>query len=144
MASNPAENLSKLRQALLDLHKVLLDSERATYETTIGTISSPNHFFQLATSDPWFTWLHPISELIVEMDEVLESPEPLPESTWQSYSIRARTLLVATETGDSFGKHYFDALQRDPDVVLAHADAARLFRLQTGRIRPDASAPGEV
>ena len=32
------------------------------------------------------------------------------------------------ENGDGFAKHYFDALQSDPDVVLAHAQAAKLFK----------------
>jgi hypothetical protein len=35
---------------------------------------------------------------------------------------------VASESGEGFSRHYFDALQRDPDVVMAHAKAARLFR----------------
>jgi hypothetical protein len=37
-------------------------------------------------------------------------------------------LLIASESGEGFSKHYFDALQREPDVVLAHATAAKLFR----------------
>ncbi len=53
-----------LRKALLTLHKVLIDSERVTFEKTMGEIQSPNHFLQLLTSDPWFTWLQPLSSLI--------------------------------------------------------------------------------
>src|SRR5882672_10935768 len=49
--------LQELRDALLDLHKVLIDSERAVYETNVGPIKSPHHFFQLVSSDPWFAWL---------------------------------------------------------------------------------------
>jgi len=37
--------LLELRDALLRLHKVLLDSERAVYEKEVGLINSPNHFF---------------------------------------------------------------------------------------------------
>ena len=45
--------LLELHDALLHLHKVLLDSERAVYEATVGPIRSPNHFFQLpAGADP--------------------------------------------------------------------------------------------
>ena len=39
--------LQELRDALLDLHKVLIDSERAVYETNVGPIKSPHHFFNL-------------------------------------------------------------------------------------------------
>ena len=34
---------------------------------------------------------------------------------------QARELLAPNETGTGFAKRYFEALQRDPDVVLAHA-----------------------
>jgi hypothetical protein len=120
-----AHSLAELRGALLDLHKTLVDSERVSYEQTIGAIHSPNHFLQLLTGDPWFAWLHPLSLLIVSLDEALEEPESLTPDLEAALVKRARLLLVASETGDGFPKHYFDALQRDPDVVLAHGLAAR-------------------
>ncbi len=38
--------LEALRQGVLKLHKALIDSERVTYEQTVGRIQSPNHFLQ--------------------------------------------------------------------------------------------------
>jgi len=38
------KQLSQLREALLGLHKALVDSERVSYEQNIGTIPSANHF----------------------------------------------------------------------------------------------------
>jgi len=121
------QRLQPLRNALLDLHKALVDSERVSYEQTIGTIPSPNHFLKLLTSDPWFAWLHPLSQLIVAMDEALDEKEPLTSAGVDALVNQTRLLLVASETGDGFSKHYFDALQRDPDVVLAHAVVAKLL-----------------
>ena len=46
--------LAQLREALLALHKALVDSERISYEQNLGTIPSPNHFLKLLTDDPWF------------------------------------------------------------------------------------------
>src|SRR5437773_12328893 len=40
------KRLEETRLALLTLHKALLDSERITYEHTVGPIQSPNHFLQ--------------------------------------------------------------------------------------------------
>ena len=71
------QRLSKLRLVLLDLHKALVDSERVSYEKAVGQIQSPTHFLQLLTSDPWFAWLKPFSQLIVAMDETLEAKAPL-------------------------------------------------------------------
>jgi hypothetical protein len=119
------QQLPELREALLKLHKALVDSERTSYEQTMGTIQSPNHFLQLLTNDPWFAWLHPLSQLIVAMDEALDAKEPMLPTTAEALVRQTRRLLVASETGEGFAKHYDDALQRDPDVVLAHAAVAK-------------------
>lgn len=120
--------LAQLRESLLGLHKALVDSERISYERNIGTIPSANHFLRLLTDDPWFAWLHPLSQLIVAMDEALDAKTPPAGDTAAALVKRTRELLVASEAGEGFARHYFDALQRDPDVVMAHAAAARLFR----------------
>ncbi len=123
-----SEPLPQLREALLNLHKTLVDSERVSYEQTVGTIPSPNHFLQLLTNDPWFAWLHPLSLLIVAMDQALDNKrQPLTEADAAALVQEARRLLIASEDGEGFPKHYFDALQRDPDVVFAHAAAAKFF-----------------
>jgi phosphoglycolate phosphatase-like HAD superfamily hydrolase len=123
------QRLQEIRHALLDLHKTLVDSERVSYEKTVGTIPSPNHFLKLLTTDPWFAWLQPLSQLIVTMDEALEvkTKNPATDADAESLIKQTNTLLVASEESEGFARHYFDALQRDPDVVLAHADAAKLF-----------------
>ncbi|MFZ5861677.1 MAG: hypothetical protein ACOYXR_02325 [Nitrospirota bacterium] len=124
-----------LRQALLGLHKALIDSERVGFERTMGTISSPNHFLELLTSDPWFAWLHPLSRLIVSMDETLDRDTPLTHAGVDAMLSQSGGLLVATEHGNGFSGHYFEALQRDPDVVLAHAEVVRLLSPRTFRDR---------
>lgn len=123
-----SQSLPQLREALLNLHKTLVDSERVSYEQTVGTIPSPNHFLQLLTNDPWFAWLHPLSLLIVAMDQALDNKrQPLTAADAAALIQQAQTLLIASEDGEGFPKHYFDALQRDPDVVFAHAAAVKFF-----------------
>jgi hypothetical protein len=122
------QRLSDLRNALVDLHKTLVDSERISYEQTVGPITSPGQMLQLLTNDPWFAWLHPLSLLIVTMDHAIDSKRNPPTRAHIEALIRqARELLVASEEGDDFPRHYHDALQRDPDVVLAHASVAKQF-----------------
>jgi len=121
------QRLQQLRHALLNLHKALVDSERAHYEKTVGAVQSSNHFLQLLIRDPSFAWLHPLSQLIVAMDEALDEKEPLTVAGVDALVKQTRLLLLASESGAGFSKHYFDALQRDPDVVLAHAHVAKLF-----------------
>ena len=116
-----------LREALLNLHKALVDSERASYEQTMGSIQSPNQLLQLLINDPWFAWLHPLSLLIVAMDEALDNSETFTVPIARELIKETRLLLVASEGADGFGGHYFNALQRDPDVIFAHAEAAKFL-----------------
>jgi hypothetical protein len=119
-------SLLELHDALLHLHKVLLDSERAVYEATIGPIQSPNHFLQLLTGDPWFAWLRSISQLIVAIDETLDAnEEELTVASIETIMRNAVFLLIPAESGGEFGARYVAALQRDPRVVLAHAQVAK-------------------
>ena len=121
------KRLEEVRRALLVLHKALVDSERISYETTIGAIRSPNQFLQLLITDPWFAWLQPLSQLIVSMDEALDAKEPLTAAMMDAAVKEAGSLLAPSESGEGFARHYFDAMQRDPDVVLAHAEATKLL-----------------
>jgi hypothetical protein len=126
-AQSPAarQSLQELRDALLDLHKTLIDSERAVYETNVGPIHSPHHFLQLLSNDPWFAWLRPVSQLIVAMDEALDAREALTSEIVDSLMNESVFLLIPAETGGEFGERYMAALQRDPHVVLAHARVAK-------------------
>jgi hypothetical protein len=124
--------LAELREALLRLHKVLLESERVGYEQTFGKIQSPYQFLKLLTDDPWFAWLRPHSQLIAAMDEALAGKEPLTAVAVEDFTRQANQLLLVTEGGEGASRHYFEALQRDPDVIFAHAEAAKLLRAKPG------------
>jgi hypothetical protein len=117
--------LQELRDALLELHKALIDSERAVYEANVGPIQSPHHFFQLITNDPWFAWLRPVSQLIVAMDEALDAEESLTSDSVDALMNESVFLLIPAERGGEFGERYMAALQRDPRVILAHAQVAK-------------------
>ena len=135
MASEPVsditrDELKELRHGLLRLHKSLLDMERRGYERARGQISNSYEFLQLVLKDPWFDWLHRLSELIVQIDETLDNRDPdqsTTEDDAKAFLARAKNLLAPAETGSEFQKNYFLALQQSPDVVLLHADLMRLL-----------------
>ena len=122
------QRLTALREALLHLHKTLLESERISYEASLGQISSPYQFLRLVTQDPWFAWLSPVTRLVAAVDETLDAQAPLTAAGVESLVRQAGALLVATADGEGFSRHYDEALQRSPDVVMAHAAAAKLIR----------------
>ena len=128
MTEENRARLRDLRGKLLQLHKVLLDDARVAYEMDRGRIPSNATLLQLVISDPWFAWLHSLSELIVRIDETVEADSPASDADAHTLIDHVERLLTASETGEGFQRRYFDALQRQPAVVLAHADVRRAIK----------------
>lgn len=126
--SDPAfQRLRELRGMLLRLHKALLESERVVYEQFHGRIQSSNEFFQLVIGHEWFSWLRPISQFIVQIDELLSSKEPVSSEQANQLLEQAKTLLQPAKEGTTLEKRYYRAIQRDPDIALMHAEVSQLL-----------------
>jgi len=125
------QRLTELRNGLLKLHKTLLDSEQAAYEHDIARIGSKGELLKLVLYDPWFAWLHELSELVVLIDETQDAKEPPQSGDAERLIAQASELLAPNETGRGFAKRYFEALQRDPDVVLAHGRMRKVLTALT-------------
>jgi len=123
----PAQ-LDQLSRALLRLHKTLLDGERVAYERVHGRIATNGEFLQLLLGHAWFAWLRQLSQSMAKLDELAESKEEAAGEAIQELIVSIRTLLTPSEVGEGFGRQYYEALQRDPDVVLAHATVRELLR----------------
>ena len=123
-----AQILNELRNALLSLHKTLLDSERAIYERDVARIESPGQFLGLVMEDPWFAYLRELSRFVVEIDEKIDAKkDPATMADANRFVTQARALITPAENGRGFEKRYFEAMQRDPNVVLAHAATSRVI-----------------
>ncbi len=128
MTQQNRERLRELRGKLLQLHKVLLDDARVAYEMDRGRVPSNAALLQLVINDPWFAWLHSLSELVVRIDETVETDSPATDADAGTLIDQVEKLLTASETGEGFQRRYFDALQRQPAVVMAHAEVRRTIK----------------
>ena len=126
-ANLPFQRLRDVRAALLQLHKALLDSERDMYERFHGRIRSKGEFFQLVVQDEWFSWLRPFSKFIVQIDEALSAKEPITLHQANELLDEARSLVSPDEAGTNREQRYYQAIQRDPNIALMHADVSRLL-----------------
>ncbi len=128
MSNEAFQRLRAVRRALLNLHKAILEVERVGYERVFGRVASSHALLQLVMRHPWFGWFRPISELVVQIDEMVDSEEPITEFDFESLIREIRSLLNPSEEGEEFGIKYHDILQQDPGVILAHAEMARLLQ----------------
>jgi hypothetical protein len=121
------QQLQSVRTVLLRVHKTLLEFEREGYERDHGKVENSYQYLQLVMGDPWFAWLRQLSELIVEIDELLAAKEAPPEQTGVALIQQANLLLTPAEAGGEFQRKYFGAMQLSPEVVLAHAEFAKVM-----------------
>jgi catechol 2,3-dioxygenase len=122
------ERLRELRSRLLDLHKVLLDDSKAAYELDRGRIPSNATLLQLVINDPWFAWLHPLSELVVRIDVALQPDGVATEADGIMLLEQVERLLSPAQGVEPFARRYYEALQRQPAVITAHGDVRRVLK----------------
>jgi len=120
--------LNELRTRLLVLHKALLEDAKSQYEMDRGRVNGAGALLQLVINDPWFAWLHQISETIVRIDGMTMADSTSSEADAKALVEQVDKLLVPAEGGDTFARRYFEAIQRQPAVVLAHGDVKRVLK----------------
>jgi hypothetical protein len=113
------QQLDDVRRGLLRVHKALLEDARIRYEREQGRIEGSGALLQLVLNDPWFAWLHPLSGLVVQIDELLAADEPTAVDG-EALLNQARSLMRPDEHGEGFARRYHRAIQDVPDVLIAH------------------------
>lgn len=120
--------LLTIRDGLIGLHGALIIAEQSTYEGIIGPVGSVDRLLDLLQHNPWFTWLHPISDLLVRIDHLLQDDAfDITDEHVTHLLAEVEQLLHPSVEGDGFERAYYEALQRAPDVVLAHFHVKRLL-----------------
>ena len=128
--------LRAVRQALVTLHKMLLDRERSRYEREHGQVESTHHHLQLVMDHPSFAWLRPLSGLIARMDGCLHGREPLYRADAVRLAADVRMLTTFGDEKTDYQHQYHQALEDSPEILAAHAAVARSlapFRSEAAR-----------
>jgi hypothetical protein len=126
----PRERLTSARRGLLHVHRALLESERRRYEREFGRIQTSGTLLQLILHDPWFQWLRPMSELIVQIDAWLDADQESAGSPDVAEMLLAavRDRLMPSAEGADFQRRYLRLIQEEPAVAVAHAEVRRLVQ----------------
>jgi hypothetical protein len=120
------DRLRDLSRRLLRLHKVLLECERREYEDRYGPVDS-GELFRLVLEHERFAWLRILSRMIAQIDAAVDAEEPLGAADADRALRESYRLLKAGGPGE-FQDRYQEALQRSPEVVMAHAEVSKLLR----------------
>jgi hypothetical protein len=120
--------MRSIRDNLVKLHGALIVAEQQTYERVSGPVPSMEALIDLLQKDPWFTWLHPIADLLVRIDQLLEDDTyDITEEIVAHLTHEVDALLHPSVEGEGFERAYYEALDRAPDVVLAHFRVRKLL-----------------
>jgi hypothetical protein len=114
------EQLKALRDRLLQLHKTLLDADRAAYERAYGPVGSSGEWLQLVLGHEHFVWLRPFSGLIVRIDEWLASDERLEEELAAVVKEADRLTSISASTEER-ALRYRKSIDRSADAAVVHA-----------------------
>jgi len=133
--SNPTAHTDPLRHTMLEVHQKLLSlysalimAEQHTYERIHGRVGSTDELIQLVLNDPWFTWLTPLLDLLLRIDQLLDDDAfDITLETVEHLVAEVRTLTRPSIEGDGFERAYYEALNRAPEVVLAHFHVTRVL-----------------
>jgi hypothetical protein len=117
-----------IRESMVQLHGALIIAEQQTYERLSGPVPSTEVLLDLLQKDPWFTWLHPIADLLVRIDYLLEDETcDITDENVAHLMREVDVLLHPSLQGEGFERAYYEALDRAPDVVLAHFRVRKLL-----------------
>jgi hypothetical protein len=126
MTTIDTSNLDKLRPALLQLHRTLLDAQRVRYERENGRVESRGELLDLVLRDASFEWLRVLSALIARLDELAAADDRDVSGDVRGVIDRLRA-LVRFEGNSGFTDPYREIIEAVPDALVAHVQLSRLL-----------------
>lgn len=121
----------EVRRRFQSLYNALIVAEQLTYERIHGPVECTDGLIQLVFSNPWFAWLRPLSDLLLRIDQLLNDDAfDITHEIVGHLMAEVSALTHPSVEGDGFERAYFQALNRAPEVVLAHFSVTRALQAE--------------
>lgn len=120
--TNPhLEALQKVQAVLMQMHRLLMTSQKSQLEATTGKLVSPAEWMQLMITAEQYAWMKAMLTLISDIDALMDN-HTVSERELQIVRHESEKLFFSgDETNSSdFYFHYKQIVQQDPDVILYH------------------------
>jgi len=121
------ERLREARNLLLNLHKILVDHERAIWEGVNGPATA-GQFLNLLLEDPDFAWLRKFSTLIVDIDEMFAQKDGYAAEAIELHLSKMRDLVEMKSEDEDFRSNYQAALQQNVDAAARQGDLRLMLK----------------
>jgi hypothetical protein len=117
--------LQDLASELKLLHKALLQVGRAAFEDEHGPVQGELQLLHLIVHDPAFAWLRPLSELMADLDVLLDLESP-PNDEEQA-AVRGEVEDLLSPAGGESWAAVTTFIQRAPEVAAAYARVRQIL-----------------
>jgi len=136
MSQKVHQHFNDLSSALKDLHKALLMLEAKKMEQSLGRKVSPYELLHASLNDANLAWLRVMSELIVNIDTVIDETPNL--SAQEANKISSEVLEVLEKPpgliASDFWTRYSDYLGSNPDIIMLHSKVKTVLDLLRPRM----------
>lgn len=133
--SNPhLETLKKMQSILMQMHRLLMASQKSEMENRTGKAISSTEWMQLMISESQFAWMKTMLTLISDIDALMDN-YTVSEKDLQIIRQETEKLFISDDGSNSeFFTNYKQIVQNDPDVILYHSQLrASILALPAGK-----------
>jgi hypothetical protein len=119
--------VEELRQAVLALHKRMIDEQRIRYERLHGRIQTTSEFLGLVLEHPEFEWIRAVSALVAQLDEWREASEAASDQELEDIVAALRQLIQREGANSGFTQKYWEMIESTPAVLIEHVKLTRIL-----------------
>jgi hypothetical protein len=120
------------------LHRALLQAGRAAHEREHGPVQGSMQLLHLLVHDPAFAWLRSLSELMADLDQLLDAREPA--SADEQGAVRGELEHLLSPAGGQLWTALTTFLQEHAEVATAYARVRQLLPALPRSPAPDTAA----
>lgn len=120
MKNQFVESLKIVQSHLMQMHRLLMASQRADLEKVLGHEITSTEWMQMMISRQELEWMKPILTLMSDVDALMDHHEVTEHELRIIRQDLEKMFLKTSNEPDSFYLQYFNVIKKDPDVILFH------------------------
>lgn len=125
MQNQFTETLKAVQSNLMQMHRLLMNSQRTDLEKVMGKAISSTEWMQMMISRSEYAWMKPILTMMSDIDALMDHYEVSENELRIIRQDLEDLFLTADESEESFYNQYINVIKRDSDAMLFHGQLRR-------------------